>query len=98
MESPILCPKCGNDNLHHGEVQVWNRQGEDKAGKKTIVFPDGGQNTLAVEADRGFAGRRSDVRMKFNCEQCPMTSWLYIIQHKGSTLLRWAEDDNGGIV
>jgi hypothetical protein len=90
----LMCPQCGSNNLCHDEVQVFVRRGEDKPGRRTTVH---GADVTTVDTVAGFAGRRSDLRIRFTCEGCPTVSWLYIIQHKGETITRWHENDSGEV-
>lgn len=92
----MACPKCGKNNLQHGEVQVYNRRGEDKPGTRVHVAPP--DNAISVsDTALGFAGRRSDVRIQFTCEGCDLAAWLYVIQHKGSTYIRWVKDSGNQV-
>jgi len=50
-----------------------------------------------TDKDKAFAGRRSDLRLRFTCEQCPKESWLYLIQHKGDTIMKWLDSGAGSV-
>ena len=69
------------------------RSGEDQPGRRILVTAGGSATLDAVSSN--FAGRRDDLRIQFSCEHCPAISWLYIIQHKGDTLMKWADSPNG---
>ncbi len=87
MDIELNCPSCGAPNLHHHEVVVSNRKTEDAPGIRAVV------DHLSVSSQAnvadGFAGRRNDLRIRFSCEQCPSEPWLFIVQHKGTTYLKW---------
>ena len=81
----LLCPGCGQPNLHHESVEVYERDREDsETGIKAVM-----KRGLQVSRDMmdNPSRRRNGVRMVFNCEHCDAISDLTVIQHKGTTYL-----------
>lgn len=97
MDLYLKCPACGQGNLHHTDVRVCNRSSEDAAGIRVDIHGLTVTTTANVADDKSFAGRRSDLRIRFTCEQCPKESWLYVIQHKGDTIMKWLEAGDGSV-
>jgi hypothetical protein len=87
VEGSIICPSCGGGNLHHLTVTAENRDTED--GPATRVVSRG--KTVTVDRTENPANRRSNLYVDFDCETCEATPRLELIQHKGSTYLRWIE-------
>lgn len=87
----LLCPTCGEANLHHGLVRVWSRE-EDEPVLLTRIAADG---TLFMERlEPGHragnpSARRGAVSIAFNCEMCGEVGDLCIVQHKGQTSVGW---------
>lgn len=86
----LICPKCGNMNLHHGAVLVYERAGEDGPVTRYTL----NQATLTVDqnAEGNPSSRRDGIRIGFTCEECGWVPTLAIEQHKGSTYISWMED------
>jgi hypothetical protein len=90
----LLCPACGEDNLHHTGTVFFGRAQED-------------ESTWAIEVDAGGAvplpaaraalfnpsPRRGAVTVRFMCEGCPAISELTFWQHKGQTQIGWRPAD-----
>ena len=91
--TPLQCPSCGDSFLHHGEVHVYARPQEDGPGHRVVIWENG--DVEKMPAAGGFAGRRNDLRIRFTCETCVAVSWLFIVQHKGHTMLRWETEETG---
>ena len=89
--SDLLCPRCGADNLHHGDVEVFDRSEDEEQILKTVATGHSAQLTSVPNAGSGNpSARRHGLRIGFSCEQCgdePM--YLTIAQHKGSTEIGW---------
>jgi hypothetical protein len=87
-DTRLLCPRCGDDYLHHGRVEVFART-EDATGVHTTVEAE----TVRVDRDLtgNPSGRRHGVTIAFSCEGCPDDPdlLLTIAQHKGQTFLAW---------
>ncbi len=90
-EQVVLCPSCGQRNLHQGRVEFWN--GHDFTsglGFKAVVEHD----IVKVEADVKTSDsmwRRQLLRINFSCENCPARPVLFLGQHKGTTYMGWEE-------
>src|SRR5262245_48689829 len=90
----LLCPRCGENYLHHGQVEIFDRR-EDADGLHTTV----GVGRVAVDRDmsRKPSSRRHGIAIGFWCEQCNgneadvrgASMRLTIAQHKGQTFLAW---------
>lgn len=90
--SALVCPQCGESNLHQERVEVFRRREDEsgdvvrldvaRAGQLPAVAP-----VLALEFPRET--RRQLMAIGFSCEHCTLGPTLVIVQHKGSTLLRW---------
>ena len=83
----LACPKCAGEFLHHSQVTIRNRQVEDAPGFSTTVTQEG-VNRQPIST--GFRGRRSDLEVTLECEDCEGVFRLVIMQYKGWTLL-WTE-------
>jgi hypothetical protein len=85
----LLCPRCGADNLHHGETVFFDRR--EDAEKITRITVKGAdvrvQNSVSNEGNPSM--RRDGMTIQFRCEQCEDPVWLTIGQHKGSTEIGW---------
>jgi len=90
MWEGVDCPACGEGNLHHGEVTVFNR-GEDDP--KCLVTKVGlfGTSIKITDGKGNPSSRRDGVLIEFTCEHCYAGPVLEIIQHKGATFIQWRE-------
>jgi len=98
-DDAVACPKCGEQYVHATSVDVWAREKEDGPGviTRTEVPRNGGpidKRPGAVTTSFKNVGewRRDGLQIRFACEQCgdiPQT--LQIVQHKGMTLVEWAD-------
>ena len=83
----LKCPFCDDYALHHEEVEVFDRK-EDETEGLHVVISDG-----KVITDRNLAGnpsrRRNGLSISFWCENCSVKPVMYIVQHKGSTFIRF---------
>jgi hypothetical protein len=90
-ESPLLCPVCGGNNLHHGEVEVFTRKKEDSAEGAHVTVRENGW----ADADRDMtlnpSARRDGVLIHLSCEGGCGPFVLQIAQHKGETLVQIGE-------
>jgi hypothetical protein len=85
----LLCPLCGGEYLHQGDVVAHHAQREDADGH-VMVFQGGGKGAFREAKRAEFFGRRNDLSITFGCEHCgPRIARLTIYQHKGVTLLQW---------
>ena len=101
----LICPRCGDRNLHHGRVTVFDRA-EDSSHTDVSTVVDGVSTTHrmpSTEADNP-SRRRDGLIIEFRCEIC--CDWdkfdsfleLRIAQHKGQTLLEWKFDQTDGVI
>lgn len=87
----LLCPRCGGDYLHHGQVEVFARTEDAAVGLHTTA----GAGDTRVDRDLGGnpSARRHGVTIAFSCELCDEAAQgvlrLTIAQHKGQTFLAW---------
>ena len=84
----LLCPSCGFDHLHHGRVEVFEREGEDKE-KGVHVLVDRGSAVIDQNMSGNPSSRRDGLRVEFGCEGCSAQLVLTIAQHKGQTYLEF---------
>jgi hypothetical protein len=86
-EKMLVCPVCGDEYMHHGNVRIFSRFGEDKDGLQVDV-----SNSVKVEPVRSGAipGRRDAIHISFTCEN-GCASLLQIMQHKGNTFFEWLQ-------
>ena len=87
----LLCPRCGSNYLHSGEVRVYSR-GEDDDETAVTTVRDGLSAThMRPSGPANPSGRRQGIVVAFECEQCTGDPdgalELTIAQHKGNTFL-----------
>jgi len=85
----LHCPNCGYERLHYATVEIFNRRCEDKwYGLHCVI--DGTNMEVDIDASTGNPSeRRNGIKIKFLCENCGCSTWLHILQHKGSTFIGW---------
>ena len=88
----LLCPRCGDGFIHHGQVAVFSRPKEEGPVSLTRVASDG----LVVVGEKAIAcnpsSRRDGIAIGFWCESCGEDDFeLTIEQHKGNTFIQWRE-------
>ena len=97
----ILCPCCGDRNLHIKNSEVYHRiDGEDSVTLRTRINPFGGKVfTSRDRSKQNPSPRRDGLRLNFRCENCEyglnghsngLPQSLEIFQHKGVTHMRWS--------
>ena len=87
-EVTLLCPKCGGAFLHQYEIEVWIRQKEDAdEGTHVLVSKSVVSENKSMEGNP--SPRRDGLSISFACENCDGVHKLIVIQHKGSTFLKW---------
>lgn len=87
----LLCPDCGNNYMHHLEIHVTTRDGEDQGGTIATIAQDGSTSLRRVGATQ-IPGRRDSLQISFWCEACGEDApqkILQILQHKGNTEIGW---------
>ena len=88
--SLLICPRCGNQTLHHEKVTVFDRE-EDAL---TVVRTEIKKGVVSVDAAGSGTGnpstRRDGIVIDFSCENCGDDALqLTFAQHKGSTEIGW---------
>ena len=86
----LLCPSCGEANLHHEVTEVWNRRTEDARDGLHARLAGPVMTTDAIMSGNP-SGRRNGLTVTFSCEHCTAHPVLTLLQHKGTTYIRWAE-------
>jgi hypothetical protein len=87
----LLCPRCGDNYLHHCAVSVFSRPREDGPVTVTTVH-DSGQVEIGPITARSPSSRRDGLTIAFWCECCGATDLeLAISQHKGNTHAGWRQ-------
>jgi hypothetical protein len=89
LENPLLCPQCGNGNLHHGRVVVYDRTEDAPKIRETVIDKTIAISMVPSSQSRNPSSRRDGLAIEFNCESCDGLSELTVEQHKGSTYLNW---------
>jgi predicted nucleic-acid-binding Zn-ribbon protein len=91
IDSRLVCPKCGNENLHQGQVDVFVRIKEDAPDHAIRINTDGAIHVGTAEDNP--SSRRNGLAILFTCEQCHFSEErpfrLTIYQHKGETFIEW---------
>ena len=87
----LVCPQCGNPNLHQGVVRVYSRD-EDWPSRLTQVDLNGNVTQIA-NAVGNPSDRRHGLTIAFECEHCDLLADLAIWQHKGVTFVEWLGTD-----
>lgn len=85
----LYCPYCNSENLRQMLVEVNWRVCEDGDGEK-IISSNGATHIYQV-SNLNIPGRRHYISILFDCENCQKTPVLGIVQHKGSTQVRWED-------
>lgn len=87
----LMCPQCGENNLHQGAVRVYNRADED--GPVACVAVNDAEHVEFCTGARAIvenpSGRRQGLTIQMDCEQCGDVGLLAIYQHKGTTRIEW---------
>lgn len=99
----LLCPKCGDNYLHHRNITIFERSEDDKL--TTVIAQSGHevQTSKFPSADTcNPSSRRNGILIEFECEHCHYDYGdgispdgetelfrLAILQHKGNTFVEW---------
>jgi hypothetical protein len=89
-EAALLCPVCEESCLHHGDIEVFNRDVEDsKEGTHLTIRGNWSEkdNDMSLNPSR----RRDGLLIHFECEQGCKGVVLQIAQHKGETLMQMGQ-------
>ncbi|APU15237.1 hypothetical protein [Actinoalloteichus fjordicus] len=93
----LVCPHCSSDVTHVEHVFVSARKEDQLSNEITVNAISGRVETHnKEEAPIGSAvghGRRQRIALGGYCELCGHRFALVITQHKGSTLVEWAEHE-----
>ena len=82
----LLCPGCGNHNLHQYAVEVFNRyQEDDPAGLHVVI--EGQSLNRDMNMGSNPSDRQDGMFIYFACEYCPGIVQLSIAHHKGDALI-----------
>jgi hypothetical protein len=83
----LLCPSCGENNLHQTSASVYFRDKEDSNEGNFVHL----NNKYIEKIDNRLnpSERRDGILIAFECEHCEADPHLTIVQHKGATYLEW---------
>jgi hypothetical protein len=87
LGADLLCPFCGSDYLHHGKVEIFDRQEDNETGLHVSV--DASRVTLDSDISGNPSLRRQGLKIHFGCENCNGASILTLAQHKGTTYMKF---------
>jgi hypothetical protein len=90
----LICPSCGDTNLHHADVVVYSRAEDSKVTRETHVVDTTGLGFASYlvdsSASKNPSSRRHGMTIEFWCEHCEGVKFtLCISQHKGATEMYW---------
>lgn len=91
----LVCPRCGFDHMHHGEVERWDRDEDAKSSRYTRAASDATEVKAVSEGESANpSDRRGGLIISFECEGCGGGAAgdrieLCIAQHKGQTEMEW---------
>ena len=97
-DTPLACPSCGFDYLHHDGVTIYSRPEEDGAASCVSVDvprignydPDSDSliPTAQQEVPPNPSERRSGLVIEGWCEGCAVRWQMLVAQHKGGTYVK----------
>ena len=79
----LVCPSCGNNYLHHEQVEMFDCGEDAKHGLHVTV--GGGYVTTDTSLEGNPSARRHGLKIQFECEGCEAKPTMSIYQHKGNT-------------
>lgn len=86
----LLCPNCGESNLHYESVHVYSGDREGGAGTLTVVDDKSDVRILRCPPPRALGTRRSGIVIVFSCECCLDPRFkLRLTQNDGLIFLEW---------
>ena len=95
----LICPICDGEYLHQQAVGVYHNpfdsRREDSQG--FLVTPDG-ECMVHTRLHAGVlnpSDRRDGMRISFWCESSCKVPDLLMLQHKGTTYMRWEDEPSG---
>lgn len=84
------CPHCGQANMHHRGVVMYDREEDAEITMRTRIVRGMVQSVPVPSAGSGNpSDRRDGLAILFECEQCGRLSELTFAQHKGDTHVAW---------
>jgi hypothetical protein len=66
----LRCPRCGESNLHHVHVIVYERKEDDPKVLRTIISHGGGIRVDYEVDHENPSSRRHGLSILFECEHC----------------------------
>lgn len=87
LDSAVCCANCDHEFTYQKTVVVHLRDMEDGPGKAVEVNRDGVLERRLPKDSKLWAGRRDDIVIALDCENCDEPSELVIQQHKGQTFV-----------
>ncbi len=86
-EVRLRCVGCGYAYLHHGTVEIFNRDAEDSRLGLHLTI-----NYKRVDYDTNVENgnpstRRDGICIKLRCENCEEVTLFTLAQHKGETFI-----------
>lgn len=81
----LQCPGCGNSDLHHVRIEIFDRSEDEPKGLH--VFVGAGGVSVDANLQGNPSARRHGAIVHFECEHCDTKSKLTIAQHKGKTFV-----------
>ena len=88
-DETLRCPRCGEDYLHQGRVEVFHRVTEGEPSRGVTV--DRGVPIADLSAANP-SERRDGLLIFFSCGYCDLEARdlpLAVYQHKGRTIVEW---------
>ena len=82
----LCCIHCGEQYLHHYQVESFNRDTEDSHSGTHVVAEDHSVN-IDDKMKGNPSSRRDGITIRLWCEFCDYATVLHIAQHKGITTL-----------
>jgi len=93
----LICPRCGEANLHHHTVTAYNRAPDAVITRVTVITPDAVVSGPVPSSQcANPSSRRQGLTISFLCENCRCIAQLTLEQHKGTSYLRWRELGDDG--
>ncbi len=86
----LECPGCGNNDLHHECIEVFDRSEDEPKGLHVTV--NGGSVNVDTDLKGNPSARRHGLAIHFSCEHCKAKPVLTIAQHKGKTYVDLRND------
>lgn len=100
ISDTLQCPKCDSYNMHHINVEVFDRNEDDLTGEHisltvkqshgwgclNVIPPE---HTVDDSMKHNPSSRRTGVSIAFVCEQCHAVIKLGVAQHQGQSRLSW---------